>query len=84
MIEKAFSVHGHFYQPPREDPFTGSIPQEYGAEPYNDWTERIYHECYLPNAQAVGKSLEGRPIYVQVFGDGEDVLWILATVHGNE
>ncbi|MBM3138474.1 MAG: glycoside hydrolase, partial [Chloroflexi bacterium] len=46
-----FCAHGHFYQPPREDPFTGEIPQEYGAEPYNDWTERIYHECYLPNAQ---------------------------------
>lgn len=46
-----FCVHGHFYQPPREDPFTGEIPQEFGAEPYNDWTERIYHECYLPNAQ---------------------------------
>lgn len=38
----------------------------------------------LPNAQAMGLSLEGRPIYAQVFGDGEDVLWILATIHGNE
>ena len=38
----------------------------------------------LPNAQAMGMSLEGRAIYAQVFGDGEDVLWILATIHGNE
>ena len=51
MPKLHFCAHGHFYQPPREDPFTGTIPQEYGAEPYNDWTERIYHECYLPNAQ---------------------------------
>lgn len=52
MPKNHFCAHGHFYQPPREDPFTGIIPQEYGAEPYNDWTERIFHECYLPNAQA--------------------------------
>lgn len=51
MHKTHFCAHGHFYQPPREDPFTGQIPQEFGAEPYNDWTERIYHECYLPNAQ---------------------------------
>jgi murein peptide amidase A len=37
-----------------------------------------------PHAQAMGLSLEGRPIYAQVLGDGEDVLWILATIHGNE
>jgi hypothetical protein len=37
-----------------------------------------------PNGQLVGRSLEGRPIYCQVFGEGEDVLWILATIHGNE
>lgn len=52
MHRKHFCAHGHFYQPPREDPFTGEIPAEFGAEPYNNWTERIYHECYLPNAQA--------------------------------
>jgi len=52
MHKKHFCAHGHFYQPPREDPFTGEIPEEYGAEPYSNWTEKIYHECYLPNAQA--------------------------------
>jgi protein MpaA len=36
------------------------------------------------HGQLVGRSLEGRPIYCQVFGEGEDVLWILATIHGNE
>jgi alpha-amylase/alpha-mannosidase (GH57 family) len=51
MNKLHFCIHGHFYQPPREDPFTGEIPQEYGADPYKNWTERIYHECYLPNAQ---------------------------------
>ncbi len=51
MPKSNFCVHGHFYQPPREDPFTGEIPNEYGAGQYSNWTERIYNECYLPNAQ---------------------------------
>jgi alpha-amylase/alpha-mannosidase (GH57 family) len=45
----SFCIHGHFYQPPRVDPFTGEIPEEYGASPYGNWTEKIFHECYLPN-----------------------------------
>lgn len=44
-------VHGHFYQPPREDPLTGQIPSEAGAAPYPNWNERIYAECYQPNAE---------------------------------
>jgi alpha-amylase/alpha-mannosidase (GH57 family) len=48
---RAFSMHGHFYQPPREDPISGLIPFEYGAKPYRNWNERIHAECYLPNAQ---------------------------------
>lgn len=46
----SFCIHGHFYQPPREDPQTGQIPQEAGAAPYNNWNEKIYHNCYRPNA----------------------------------
>ncbi len=45
------SVHGHFYQPPRENPYTGLIPQEVGAEPFRNWNERITFECYEPMAQ---------------------------------
>jgi hypothetical protein len=43
-------VHGHFYQPPREDPFSGQVPREKGAEPYHDFNEKIAAECYRPNA----------------------------------
>jgi len=48
---RALSIHGHFYQPPREDPVSGLIPRETGATPYRNWNERIHAECYLPNAQ---------------------------------
>ena len=51
MPDRFLCIHGHFYQPPREDPFTGQIPSETGAEPYNNWNERIHAECYRPNAE---------------------------------
>jgi hypothetical protein len=50
MTDRFFSIHGHFYQPPREEPFTGQIPREAGAEPYHDFNEKITAECYQPNA----------------------------------
>ena len=46
------SIHAHFYQPPRTDPFTGHIPREPDAAPYANWNERITAECYTPNAEA--------------------------------
>lgn len=48
---RALCIHGHFYQPPREDPLTGLIHPEVGAEPYQNWNERIHAECYRPNAE---------------------------------
>jgi len=48
---RALCVHGHFYQPPRENPLTGEVPGEVGADPYKNWNERIHAECYRPNAE---------------------------------
>jgi alpha-amylase/alpha-mannosidase (GH57 family) len=46
------TVHGHFYQPPRENPYLDAVERQAGAAPFHDWNERIHHECYRPNAFA--------------------------------
>ncbi len=46
------TVHGHFYQPPRENPYLDSIERQPSATPFHDWNERIHYECYRPNAFA--------------------------------
>jgi alpha-amylase/alpha-mannosidase (GH57 family) len=51
MTDLTLCIHGHFYQPPRENPFTGIIPIEPGAEPFKNFNEKIYAECYKPNAE---------------------------------
>jgi len=47
--KKYFSLHAHFYQPPRENPWTGEIPIQDSSFPYDNWNNRIFMECYLPN-----------------------------------
>ncbi len=42
-------IHGHFYQPPLENPWLDYIEQQPSAAPHHDWNERIYAECYRPN-----------------------------------
>jgi alpha-amylase/alpha-mannosidase (GH57 family) len=44
-------LHGHFYQPPRENPFTSLLPLEIGAAPFTNYNEKITSECYRPNAE---------------------------------
>ena len=56
-------IHGHFYQPPRESPWTGLIAAEASAAPFPNWNERILSECYTANAHA--HTMEGTVVHVR-------------------
>ena len=51
-MNKFICIHGHFYQPPRENPWLEAITYQESAYPFHDWNERINAECYAPNTRA--------------------------------
>jgi alpha-amylase/alpha-mannosidase (GH57 family) len=58
--KKYVCIHGHFYQPPRENAWLETIEIQESAAPYHDWNERINEECYAPNAEARVLNSAGR------------------------
>jgi alpha-amylase/alpha-mannosidase (GH57 family) len=51
-IRRFVCIHGHFYQPPRENPWLEVVEAQDSAAPYHDWNARVNAECYAPNARA--------------------------------
>lgn len=49
---RSLVIHGHFYQPPRLDPWYEEVPRQPSAAPEHDWNARVCQECYAPNAAA--------------------------------
>jgi len=49
---KYVCIHGHFYQPPRENAWLENVELQESAQPFHDWNERINFECYAPNTAA--------------------------------
>jgi alpha-amylase/alpha-mannosidase (GH57 family) len=49
-MKRYICIHGHFYQPPRENPWLEAIELQDSAHPYHDWNEKVAVECYAPNA----------------------------------
>ncbi len=59
-MERYVCIHGHFYQPPRENAWLETVELQDSAYPYHDWNERITTECYAPNGVARILDGEGR------------------------
>jgi alpha-amylase/alpha-mannosidase (GH57 family) len=59
-VERYICVHGHFYQPPRENPWLEVVERTEAAYPFHDWNERITAECYAPNTRARILDAKGR------------------------
>ncbi len=63
-MDRYICIHGHFYQPPRENPWLEAIELQDSAYPFHDWNERITAECYAPNARA--RVLDGEDRIVDI------------------
>ena len=65
QINRYICIHGHFYQPPRENPWLEEIEYQSSAYPYHDWNELVTSECYTPNASS------------RILGSGRNILDIV-------
>lgn len=63
-MERFICIHGHFYQPPRENPWLEAIEIQDSAYPYHDWNERVTAECYAPNSAS--RILDGEDCIIDI------------------
>lgn len=63
-MERYVCIHGHFYQPPRENPWLEAVELQDSAYPFHDWNERITRECYAPNGAS--RVLDGEGQIAQI------------------
>src|SRR6516164_6186234 len=64
LMERYICIHGHFYQPPRENAWLEFVELQDSAYPFHDWNERITAECYAPNGMS--RILDGRSDVEQI------------------
>lgn len=64
MNNKYVCIHGHFYQPPRENPWLNKVEMQDSAYPYHDWNHRITAECYARNTAS--RFLDGKGRIIQI------------------
>lgn len=63
-LRRYVCIHGHFYQPPRENPWLETVETQDSAAPYHDWNERVTAECYAPNGAARIVNIHNRIIRI--------------------
>jgi alpha-amylase/alpha-mannosidase (GH57 family) len=85
-MERYICIHGHFYQPPRENPWLEAVESQDSAYPYHDWDERITAECYAPNSAS--RILDGEGRIVQIVNNYARISFdfgptLLAWLEGN-
>jgi alpha-amylase/alpha-mannosidase (GH57 family) len=66
-MKRFICIHGHFYQPPRENPWLEAVEIQDSAHPYHDWNEKITAECYAPNSAS--RILDGENRILDIVGN---------------
>ncbi|MBN1517434.1 DUF3536 domain-containing protein [Candidatus Sumerlaeota bacterium] len=64
-FKRCVCIHGHFYQPPRENPWLEAVERQPSAAPSHDWNERVNRECYAPNTRSRILDSHGRILSLQ-------------------
>ena len=65
------AIHGHFYQPPRENPWLETVEVQDSAAPFHDWNERVTAECYAPNTAA--RRVDGQNRILDIVNNFEQI-----------